>query len=67
MLYIHQQNRISYDKQIRDMNASQLEREYYKIILNGNIPASSYHLSIIRKCYRQITGEDIQTIISKTA
>lgn len=67
MIYQQLINSASYEKELRDMNAEQLETEYYRIITNGDISKASYHLNIIRKSYRQITGEDIQTVISKTA
>lgn len=63
----HITSQVSYEKRIREMGADTLEREYVQTIARGNIPTVSYHLYLIRKCYKQITGEDIRTIISKTS
>lgn len=60
-------NKASYEKELKEMDGDELEREYFRIITTGNIAASSYHLKIIREQYKQLTGESIENLISKTA
>lgn len=57
-------NRITYKKQIREMNAEELQNEYSKLISINNQDLEIF-IAIIRKQYKQITGEQItQTIIN---
>ena len=67
MIYQETQNRVSYAARIREMDAEELVSEYYQLITKNRIAQHSYFLELIRKQYRQITGDDLRTIISKTA
>lgn len=58
-------NRISYKKYIREMGATELILEYNKLQAERYKPEISGFLEIIEKCYKQITGETIETFLNK--
>ena len=59
MQIIDTANRISYSKQIREMDAPELIAEHERLKDKRYKPEVSGYLELIEKCYKQITGKTI--------